>query len=126
MGIEFLKFGDVKTKKREFFSSKSAIPISHITIDKIVTPEEFSCVKKDSKYFVSYKNKEEVTLLCVLLPKISEHVKKVGDIKTMCFLIKERNLLKKYNKTWGKIKRIMKRKNLIVTLCFVTNHGKLK
>ena len=41
-----LKFNDVKFKKREFYSSKSAIHIEGVKINKIVISEELACVKK--------------------------------------------------------------------------------
>lgn len=43
---ELLKFGDVKFEKREFYSSKSAIHIEGVKINKIVISEELACVKK--------------------------------------------------------------------------------
>ena len=66
MGKEFLKFGDAETEKREFHSSKRAIPIGAVNIDNRVIPEEFPCAKKSSKYFFGYENNEGITALCVL------------------------------------------------------------
>ena len=68
MGKEFLKFCDVGTEKQNFHSSKSLIDENDVNIDEIVTSDEFPCTKKGSKYFVGYRNKEEVTTLC-LAPK---------------------------------------------------------
>lgn len=48
MGKEFLKSGDAKTEKREFYSSESTILMGDANIDKIVKPEEFPCAKQGS------------------------------------------------------------------------------
>lgn len=46
---ELLKLDDVKFEKREFYSSKSAIHIQDVKINKIVISEELACVKKGCK-----------------------------------------------------------------------------
>ena len=58
---EFLKCGNVKIEKQEFYFFKNAIPISDVNICKIVISEEFLCIEKGSKYFISYENKDGVT-----------------------------------------------------------------
>ena len=50
--LELLKFGDAETEKREYHSSKSAISIYDVNIDKIIISEEFFYAKRGSKYFV--------------------------------------------------------------------------
>ena len=67
--LEFLKFGDAETEKQEYHSSKSAISIYDVNIDKIIISEEFFYAKRGSKYFVGYKDIKEITPLYVLLPK---------------------------------------------------------
>ena len=58
MSKQFLKFGDVDCEKRNFHSSKSPIDVGNSNIEKIVRSGKFLCTKKDSKYFVGYKNNE--------------------------------------------------------------------
>ena len=67
MGRESVKFHDVEIEKKEFHCSKSAIPISHVSTDKIVMSEAFPCAKKGSKYFGGYKDNEDVTLFRSML-----------------------------------------------------------
>ena len=83
MSKEFLKFADVEIKKRKFPSSKGPIDVGDVNIDKIVISNKFSCTKRGSKYFVGYKNIEELTQLCVFLPKMSRYSKKFDDVKSM-------------------------------------------
>ena len=95
MGKEFLIFGDVKIKKETLYSSKSAVDVDNLNIDKIVIFHVFPCIKRGSKYFISYHN-NEVTPLCVLPPKMSGYLKNFVDAKTMSFLVEDEKLLKKY------------------------------
>ena len=46
---QFINSGDVKIDKQEFHSSKSAIPISDVNIDKTVISAEFPFAKNASK-----------------------------------------------------------------------------
>lgn len=69
MGKEFLKLRDTESKKRRFHPSKRPMDVDDVNKDKIVKSDKFPFQKKHSKYFFSYKNNEEVTPLCVLLPK---------------------------------------------------------
>ena len=62
-------------------------------------------------YFAgSKKNEEEFKLFCVLLAKISRYVKISDDAKTMSFLLKDDNLLTKYNEIQSEIKKTEERK----------------
>lgn len=46
--------------------------ISNVDIDNILTADKFPC-KKDFRYFIAHKNDEKVTLLCILLPKMTRY-----------------------------------------------------
>ena len=92
---ETLKLDDLEIEKRRFHSSKGAIHISDVNPDKIVTSEKFSCAKKGFKYLVSYKNNEQATPLCVLLPKMSSYLRHFDDEKTMSLLVKDKKFVSK-------------------------------
>ena len=51
---------------------------------------------------------EKIVPLCTMLPKMSAYKRDFDEIKYMSFLIKDNELLKKYNKIWYKISRIIK------------------
>ena len=70
MGKEFLKFGFIETERLMFHSSKSTIDIGYVNTDKTIIFDRHPCAKEDSKCFIGSRNNEEVTQLCVFLPKM--------------------------------------------------------
>ena len=53
--------------------------------------------KKSLKYFIGYKDGKKVRPLCVTLPKMSAYRRDFNGTKYMSFLIKNEELLEKYN-----------------------------
>ena len=57
------------------------------------------------KYFIGYKEGEIVKPLCIILPQMTGYIKYFENGgKNMSFVIKDDDVLDKYNKTWDKIK----------------------
>ena len=57
------------------------------------------------KYFISYKEGEIVKPLCIILPQMTGYIKYFENGgKKMSFMVKEDDVLDKYNKIWGKTK----------------------
>ena len=55
------------------------------------------------KYFIGYKNVENIRPLCIMIPKMNRHLKCFGESKyTMSFVIEDEKLFKAYNKVWDK------------------------
>ena len=77
--------------------------ISKIVFNKV------SFDKKGFKYFIGYKDDEKVKPLCIMLPKMSGYTKSFNETKYMSILIKEDELLEKYNKIWYKVKDSIKK-----------------
>ena len=50
MGKAFLKLGDIEIEKQKFHSSKGAIDVGNVNIDKIVI-DKFPCTKKGFEVF---------------------------------------------------------------------------
>ena len=57
----------------------------------------------DLKYFIGYKIDKKIVVLCILLPKMNGYKKRFDKTNYMSFLIKDNELLEKYNKIWDKI-----------------------
>ena len=53
--------------------------------------------KKGLKYFIDYKDGKKFRPLCVTLPKMSAYRRDFNGTKYMSFLIKNEELLEKYN-----------------------------
>ena len=62
-------------------------------------------VKKGFKYFIGYKDANKTRPLCIFLPKKVD-IKETFMNKCIHFLIKDDELLKKYNEAKNSIKKI--------------------
>ena len=63
------------------------------------------------KYFIGYKEGEIVKPLCIILPQMSGYIKYFENGgENMSFLIKEDDVLDKYNEIWNKIKKTLNTK----------------
>ena len=64
-----------------------------------------SIIYEGFKYFIGYREDEIVKPLCIILPKMSGYIKYFENGgKNMSFMIKDGNILDKYNEIWDKIK----------------------
>ena len=58
--------------------------------------------KKNSlKCFIGYSDNNNIRPLCIKLPQMIGYAKYFDDIKTMSFRVIDKELVKKYTKTWG-------------------------
>ena len=64
----------------------------------------------DLKYFIGYKIDKKIVVLCILLPKMNGYKKRFDKTNYMSFLIKDNELLEKYNKIWDKISNNIKKR----------------
>ena len=72
------------------------------------------------KYFLGYKDAKNIKPLCVFLPKMTAYRKVFDETKSRSFLIKDNELLEKYNEIWDKVSHTME-KNLIVIQYTIKN-----
>ena len=76
-----------------------------VNVDQIVVSDKFKHSDEGFKYFIGYQDDEIVKPLCIILPQMSgciEYFEKGG--KNMSFMVKDNNVLDKYNKIRGKTK----------------------
>ena len=64
--------------------------------------------KKGFKYFICYKD-GNVIPLCISLSKISAYRRDFDETKNMSLLIKDDELLEKYNEIWVKVSNNIKK-----------------
>ena len=107
MKRSIIKFGDIEIKKQKFHQHKKPISIKNIDINKIVVSNKVSFGKKGFKYFIGYKD-AKIRPLCIFLPKMSAYRRDFDETKYMSFLIKDDELLEKYNEIWEKVKNSIK------------------
>ena len=101
MSEKTLKFGNIRVNKKEFHKSKQPINLDLVNLDQIVVSGGF-------KYFISYKEGEIVKPLCIILPQMTGYIKYFENGgKNMSFVIKDDDVLDKYNEIWDKIKETL-------------------
>ena len=85
--------------------SKQAIDLSLVIVDQIVVFDKFKHSEEGFKYFIGYQKNEIVKPLCVILSQMSGYIKYFENGgKNMPFIIKDDNVLDKYNEIRNVIK----------------------
>ena len=64
-----IKFGDKEVDKKEFYSSKQAIPLDSIDLSKIVISNKSKINDTTYKYLCGYLNNDSIQPLCVFYLK---------------------------------------------------------
>ena len=108
-----IKFGDIEIEKQKFHQHIRPISIKNIDINKIVVSNKVYFGERGFKYFIVYKD-ARIRSLCIFLPKMSGYRGDFDETKYISFLIKDDELLEKFNEIWEKGKDSLK-KNLIVS-----------
>ena len=106
MSEKALKFDNITVNKKKFHESKQPLNLDLVNINQIVISDKFKHSDDGFKYFIGCEEDEIVKPLCIILPQMSgyrKYFEKGG--KKMSFLIKDDDVLDKYNKIWNKIKR---------------------
>ena len=71
-------------------------------------PDKFKHSDGGFKYFIGYKEGEIVKLLCIILSQMTGYIKYFENRgKNMSFVIKDDDVLDKYNEIWDKIKETL-------------------
>ena len=105
MSEKTLKFDNIRVNKKQFQKSKQPIDLKSVNVNQIVVSDRFKHSDEGFKYFIGYQEDEIVKPLCVILPQISGYIKYFENgWKNMSFMVKDGNVLDKYNEMWDKIK----------------------
>ena len=84
------------------------IDLDLVNLDQIVVSDKFRHNDDGFKYFIGYKEGEIVKRLCIILPQMTEYMKYFENgRKNMSFVIKDDDVLDKYNEIWDKIKETL-------------------
>ena len=101
MSLINIKFGDKEFNKKEFYSSKQAISIYSVDLNKIVVSNKLKINDETYKYICGYLNNYTIQPLRVILPQIDEYIKYFDDDK-------------KYNEIWEVIRNLLKKDFTII------------
>ena len=100
MSSKKVKFGDKEVDKKEFYSSKQAILLDSVDLNKIVVSNKWKIHDTTYKYLCGYLNNDIIQPLCVILPQISGYIK-YFDGKNMSFVTDDEEFIKSITK-YGK------------------------
>ena len=79
MSLRKIKFGDKEVGKKEFYSSKQAIPLDSVDLDKTVISSKWKINEATYKYLCGYLNNDVIQPLCVILPQTDGYIKYFDD-----------------------------------------------
>ena len=98
----------IRVNRKEFHKSKQPINLDLINVDQIVISDKFKHSDGGFKYSIGYKEGGIVKPLCIILPQMTGYIKYFENReKNMSFLIKDDDVLDKYNEIWDKIKETL-------------------
>ena len=111
MSLKKIKFGDKEVNKKEFYSSKQAIPLDSADLDKIIVSNKWKISDTSYKYLCGYLNNDVIQPLCVTLPQMNGNIKHFDDGgKNMSFGTDDEEIYEKYNEIWEVVRKLLKLK----------------
>ena len=109
MSLRKINFGNKEVNKKEFYSSKQAISLDSVDLNKIVVSNKWKINDKTYKHICGYLNNDTIQPLCVILPQMDGYIKYFDDGgKNMSFVTDDEKIYKKYNEIWEVIRNLLK------------------
>ena len=109
MSLRKIKFGNKEVNKKEFYSSKQAISLDSVDLNKIVVSKKWKINDTTYKHICGYLNNDAVQPLCVILPQMDGYIKYFDDGgKNMSFVTDDEKNYQKYNEKWEVIRNLLK------------------
>ena len=104
-----IKFGDKEVNKKELYSSKQAISLDSVDLNKIVVSKKWKINDTTYKHICGYLNNDTIQPLCVILPQMDGYIKYFDDGgKNMSFVTNDEKIYEKYNEIWEVIRNLLK------------------
>ena len=111
MSSRKIKFEDKEVDKKEFYSSKQAISLDSVDLNKIVVSNKWKINDTTYKYSCVYLNNGTIQPLCVILPQMNGYIKYFDDgVKNMSFVTDGEEIYEKYNEIWEVVRKLLKLK----------------
>ena len=109
MSLRKIKFGNKEVNKKEFYSSKQAIALDSVDLNKVVVSKKWKINDTTYKHICGYLNNDTIQPLCVILPQMDGYIKYFDDGgKNMSFVTDDEEIYKKCNKIWEVIRNLLK------------------
>ena len=117
MSSEKIKFGDKEVDKKTFYSSKEAILLDSVDLNKIVVSSRWKLNDRTYKYFCGYLNNDVIKPLCVILPQMNGYIKYFDNGgKNMSFVTDDKEVYGKYDEIWNAVKSLRDDKYILAKL----------
>ena len=109
MSLKKIKFGDKEVDKKECYSSKQAISLDSVDLNKIVVSNKWKINETTYKYLCGYLNDDVIQPLCVILSQMDGYIKYFDNGgKNMIFVTDNEKVYDKYNGIWHVIRKLLK------------------
>ena len=109
MSLRKINFGNKEVNKKEFYSSKQAISLDSVDLNKIVVSKKWKINDTTYKHIFGYLNNDTIQPLCVILPQMDGYIKYFDDGgKNMSFVTDDGKIYEKYNKIWEVVRILLK------------------
>ena len=109
MSLRKIKFGNKEVNKKELYSSKQAISLDSVDLNKIVVSNKWKINDKTYNHICGYLNNDTIQPLCVILPQMDGYIKYFDDDgKNMSFVTDDKKIYKKYNEIWEVVRNLLK------------------
>ena len=107
MSSRKIKFGDKEVDKKEFYSSKQAISLNSVDLNKIVVSNKWKINDTTYKYLCGYLNNDTIQPVCVILPQMNGNIKHFDDGgKNMSFVMDDEDIYEKYYEIWEVVRKL--------------------
>ena len=98
MSLIKIKFGNKEVNKKGFYSSKQAISLDSVDLNKIVVSKEWKINDTTYKHICGYLNNDTTQPLPVILPQMDGYIKYFDDGgKNMSFVTDDEKIYEKSN-----------------------------
>ena len=109
MSLRKIKFRNKEVNKKEFYSSKQAISLDSVDLNKIVVSKKWKINDTTYKHTCGYLNNDTIQPLCVILPQMNGYIKYFDDGgKNVSFVTDDEKIYKKYNEIWEVVRNLLK------------------
>ena len=109
ISLRKIKFGNKEVNKKEFYSSKQAISLDSVDLNKIVVSKKWKINDTTYKHICGYLNNDTIQPLRVILPQMDGYITYFDDGgKNMSFVTDDEKMYKKYNEIWEVVRNLLK------------------
>ena len=100
---------EIKKLIKKFYSSKQAISLDSVDLDKIVVSNKWKINETTYKYLCGYLNNDVIQPLCAIFPQIIGYIKyfDIGG-KNLTFVTDNEKVYHKCNEIWEVIRKLLK------------------